>query len=112
VRPAAGQIKLAHGAPRRTVALLNAGHRAVWISSHFPLDQVNPAVEIRFPDEAETGSVRHADFAGRDSASGDATARPPAGYRLDLPAGEALLLRPGEERTTTAVLVADSAGRA
>ena len=103
---------LAPGLPRRTVALLNTGHRDVWISSHFPLDQVNPAVEIRFADEAETGSVRHTDFAGRDCASGDATAHPPAGYRLDLPAGEALLLRPGEERTTTAVLVADSAGRA
>jgi urease subunit gamma/beta len=112
VRPAAGQITLAPGAPRRTVALLNTGHRDVWISSHFPLDQVNPAIEIRFADEAETGSVRQTDFAGRDSASGDATARPPAGCRLDLPAGEALLLRPGEQRTTTAVLVADSAGRA
>jgi urease subunit gamma/beta len=112
VRPAAGQITLAPGAPRRTVALLNTGHRDVWISSHFPLDQVNPAIEIRFADEAETGSVRQTDFADRDSASGDATARPPAGCRLDLPAGEALLLRPGEQRTTTAVLVADSAGRA
>ncbi len=95
--------------PRRTVALLNTGHRDVWISSHFPLDQVNPAVEIRFGDEAETGSVRETDFAGRDSASGDATARPPAGYRLDLPAGEALRLRPGEERTATAVVTAGSA---
>jgi len=105
-------IELAPGLPRRTVVLLNTGHRDVWISSHFPLDQINPAVEIRFADEAETGSVRPTDFAGRGSASGDATARPPAAYRLDLPAGEALLLRPGEERTTTAVLVADSAGRA
>ena len=112
VRPAAGQITLAPGAPRRTVALLNTGQRDVWISSHFPLDQVNPAVEIRFADEAETGSVRQTDLAGRDSASGDATARQPARYRLDLPAGEALLLRPGEEQTATAVLVADSAGRA
>jgi urease subunit gamma/beta len=112
VRAASGDITLAPGAPRREVVLLNTGHRDVWISSHFPLDQVNPAVEIRFADEAETGSVRHTDFAGRDSASGDATARPPAGCRLDLPAGEALRLRPGEERTTTAVLVADSADRA
>jgi urease subunit gamma/beta len=103
VRAAAGQITLAPGAPRRTVALLNTGHRDVWISSHFPLDQVNPAVEIRFADEAQTGSVRHTDFAARDSASGDQTARPPAGYRLDLPAGEALLLPPGQERTATAV---------
>ena len=112
VRPAAGRITLAPGAARRTVVLLNTGHRDVWISSHFPLDQVNPAVEIRFADEAETGSVRPADFAGRDPASGDATARPPAGCRLDLPAGEALLLPPGQERTATAVLVADTAGRA
>jgi urease subunit gamma/beta len=109
VRPAAGQITLAPGAPRRTVALLNTGHRDVWISSHFPLDQVNPAVEIRFADEAETGSVRHTDFAGRGSASGDVTARPPAGYRLDLPAGEALLLPPGQERTATAVVTTGSA---
>ena len=109
VRQAAGQITLAPDAPRRTVALLNTGRRDVWISSHFPLDQVNPAVEIRFADEAETGSVRHTDFAGRDSASGDATARPPAGCRLELPAGEALRLRPGEERTATAVLTTGSA---
>jgi urease beta subunit len=106
VRAAAGRITLAPGLPRRTVVLLNTGRRDVWISSHFPLDQVNPAVEIRFADEAETGSVRYADLAGRDSASGDATARPPAGCRLDLPAGEALRLRPGEERTATAVLTA------
>ena len=109
VRPAAGQIALAPDARRRTVALLNTGHRDVWISSHFPLDQVNPAVEIRFADEAETGSVRHTDFAGPDSASGDATARPPTGCRLELPAGEALRLRPGEERTATAVLTTGSA---
>ena len=109
VRAATGQITLAPGAPRRTVALLNTGHRDVWISSHFPLDQVNPAVEIRFADEAETGSVRHADFADRDPASGDATARQPAGYRLDLPAGEALRLRPGQERTATAVMTGGAA---
>jgi urease subunit gamma/beta len=109
VRAAAGDITLAPGAPRRTVALRNTGHRDVWISSHFPLDQVNPAVEIRFADEAETGSVRYTDFDGRDSASGDATARPPGGCRLDLPAGEALRLRPGEERTATAVLTSGTA---
>jgi urease subunit gamma/beta len=108
VRSAPGQITLAPGAPRRTVVLLNTGHRDVWISSHFPLDQVNPAVEIRFADEAETGSVRPTDLVGRDSASGDAAARPPAGYRLDLPAGEALLLPPGQERTATAVVTTGS----
>jgi urease subunit gamma/beta len=109
VRAAAGDISLAPGAPRRDIVLRNTGQRDVWISSHFPLDQVNPAVEIRFADEAETGTVRYADVGARATASGDATARPPAGYRLDLAAGEALLLPPGEERTATAVLTAGSA---
>jgi urease subunit gamma/beta len=109
VRAAVGDITLAAGAPRREVVLRNTGHRDVWISSHFPLDQVNPAVEIRFADEAETGSVRHPDFADGATASGDGTARPPAGCRLDLPAGEALQLRPGEERTATAVITSGAA---
>jgi urease subunit gamma/beta len=68
---APGEIELGAGAPRRSVYLTNNGPRDVWISSHFPLDQVNPAVEI---------------------------SEPAAGWRLDLPAGEALLLRPGERR--------------
>jgi urease subunit gamma/beta len=108
-RPTLGAIELAPGAPRRSVVLRNTGHRDVWISSHFPLDQVNPAVEIRFADEAETGSVRHSDFAAGDEASGDANLRRPTGCRLDLPAGEALLLPPGEERTATAVMTTSSA---
>ncbi|HEY5394366.1 MAG TPA: urease subunit gamma [Trebonia sp.] len=112
VRTAAGQITLAPGLPRRTVVLRNTGHRDVWISSHFPLDQVNPAVQIRFADGAETGSVRETDLAASDPASGDPAARPPAGYRLDLPAGEALLVRPGEQRTATAVATAGSAAPA
>jgi urease subunit gamma/beta len=109
VRAAVGDITLAPGAPRRDVVLRNTGRRDVWISSHFPLDQVNPAVEIRFADEAETGSVRHTDCAGGATASGDATARPAPGYRLDLPAGEALRLRPDEERTATAVATTSGA---
>jgi urease subunit gamma/beta len=106
---AAGDIDLAPGAPRREVVLRNIGQRDVWISSHFPLDQVNPAVEIRFADEAEPGTVRYTDLTGRDCARGDATARPPAGCRLDLPAGEALRLRPGEERTATALMTSGAA---
>src|ERR1700722_14282062 len=109
VRAAGGDIALAPGLARATVVLLNTGPRDVWISSHFPLDQVNPAVEIRFADEPETGTVRDADLAGRDSASGDAPPRPPAGCRVDVPAGEALRLRPGEERTAAAVLTGGSA---
>jgi urease subunit gamma/beta len=78
--PAPGSIELAAGLPRRTVVLRNTGPRDVWISSHFPLDQVNPAVSVH--------------------------GGPPAGCRLDLPAGEALLLRAGEERSATVVVVA------
>ena len=80
--PAPGSIELAAGLPRRTVVLRNTGPRDVWISSHFPLDQVNPAVSF----SVEGG--------------------PSAGTRLDLPAGEALLLRAGEERSATVVVVA------
>jgi urease subunit gamma/beta len=92
VRAGAGEIALAPGVPRRTVLLRNTGPRDVWISSHFPLDQVNPAVEVAFADKAE---------------------RAVTGCRLDLPAGEALLLRPGEARTATVIVIAaSSAGRA
>jgi len=80
-------IELAPGLPRREVVLRNTGHRDVWISSHFPLDQVNPAVEISFAD-----------------ATDPATADRVTGCRLDLPAGEALRLRPAEQRTAVAVV--------
>ena len=106
VQAAPGEIALAPGARRRTVLLRNTGQRDVWISSHFPLDQVNPAVEIRFSSDAKTPSVPYPDL---DLAGGTAV----AGCRLDLPAGEALLLRPGEQRTATAVVVpADPARQA
>src|SRR6202789_3072653 len=82
---AAGGIDLAPGARRREVVLRNTGQRDVWISSHFPLDQVNPAVEIRFAGDAKTPVV------------------PLTGCRLDLPAGE--------ERTATAVIVAVGSAR-
>ena len=74
---AEGAIQLAAGAERQSVTLRNTGSRDVWISSHYPLDSVNAAVEID-------------GFAGR--------------CRLDLPAGEALLLRPGERLETVVVV--------
>jgi len=80
---ASGSIELTAGAERRTVLLRNTGPRDVWISSHFPLGQVNGAIEVTGPG-------------GRDDA---------AGCRLDLPAGEALLLRPGEQREAVVVVV-------
>jgi urease subunit gamma/beta len=79
--PGAGPVELAPGALRLTALLRNTGPRDVWISSHFPLDQVNRAVQV--------------------SLAGDGPA--PAALRLDLPAGEALLLRPGEDREVTVV---------
>jgi urease gamma subunit len=105
IRAAVGEIALAPGAPRRTVRLRNTGPRDVWISSHFPLDQVNPAVEVTFADHAEQRTVPHPDLA-IGAPRGDATGNPVTGCRLDLPAGEALLLRPGDERTATAIVVA------
>jgi urease subunit gamma/beta len=80
VRPATSAINLAPDSARQTARLHNTGPRDVWISSHFPLDQVNPAVRIRLADQTE-----------------------PARCRLDLPAGEALLLRAGQEREVTVV---------
>ena len=74
---AEGPIELAAGAERRSVSLRNTGPRDVWISSHYPLDSVNAAVEV-------------GGFTGR--------------CRLDLPAGEALLLRPGERLETVVVV--------
>ena len=76
---APGLIELAGDAARRSVLLKNTGPRDVWISSHYPLDQVNAAVQV-------TGSAVRC--------------------RLDLPAGEALLLRPGEQREAVVVELA------
>jgi urease subunit gamma/beta len=72
-----GDVMLAAGSERRTVVLRNTGPRDVWISSHFPLDQVNPSVEVLGGGER---------------------------CRLDLPAGEALLVRAGEEREVPVVV--------
>ena len=81
-RPASAGIELAAGAERRAARLRNTGPRDVWISSHFPLGQVNPAVEVTAAD-GRGGLGQHC--------------------RLDLPAGEALLLRAGQQREATVV---------
>lgn len=79
IRPAGGEVALAPGAARRTVRLRNSGERDVWISSHFPLAEINRAVTVT------------------DAAGGA------GGWRLDLPAGEALRLAAGEEREVAVV---------
>lgn len=78
VRAAEGEIELAQGREHREVTLRNEGERSVWISSHFPLSQLNKAVRA----DVEL-----------------------AGYRLAIPAGMAVRLEPGERRELTVVLM-------
>jgi urease subunit gamma/beta len=115
-----GVIELAPGAVRRAAVLRNTGPRDVWVSSHFPLDQVNSAIEVRVAGDAEhcelSSSCRSktADFhsEGQDEENSSvlddllspAAGTPAPALRLDLPAGEALLLRAGEEREVTVVV--------
>lgn len=78
-RPGEGEVELAPGHPRQEVRVHNRGARPIWLSSHFPLDQVNTALHI----ELATDEAAH--------------------YRLDIPAGTALAFGPGEQRTVTVV---------
>ncbi|HCA87127.1 MAG TPA: urease subunit gamma [Streptomyces sp.] len=72
-----GEMELAPGRPRSTLTVTNRGGRAVWVSSHFPLEEANPALD--FDREA----VR--------------------GHRLDVPAGASVAFEPGETRSVTVV---------
>ncbi|WP_435201967.1 urease subunit gamma [Janibacter sp. GS2] len=76
-------VELAPERARTEVELHNTGDRPVWISSHLPLGQLNRAVTVSLPD--------------------------PDGHRLDLPAGAALQIAPGERTTVPAVAIARSA---
>jgi urease gamma subunit len=104
VLPGEGAIELAAGAARRAALLRNTGPRDVWISSHFPLGQVNPAVQVRWAGEAEAAPVPGNALALGTAGTGGAAAGPRRPWRLDLPAGEALLLRAGEERAVTVIV--------
>jgi urease subunit gamma/beta len=104
VLPGAGVIELAAGAARRPALLRNTGPRDVWISSHFPLGQVNPAVQVRWAGEEEAAPVPDNALALGTADTGGAAAGPRRPWRLDLPAGEALLLRAGEERAVTVIV--------
>lgn len=77
VRTAPGEIELAPGRPRKRIDVRNGGPRAIWISSHFPLEQANPMLTM-----------------DRDAVDG---------YRLDVPAGTSLEFLPGTTRNVTVV---------
>jgi urease subunit gamma/beta len=104
VLPGEGVIELAAGAVRRAAVLRNTGPRDVWISSHFPLAQVNPAVQLRWAGGEDAAPVRDDAVGTGTAAAGGAAAGPQRPWRLDLPAGEALLLRAGQEREVTVVV--------
>ncbi|MFR9674116.1 urease subunit gamma [Streptomyces sp. TR06-5] len=74
---------LAPGRPRRDLVVSNTGRRTVWISSHYPLEEANAALE--FDREAARG------------------------HRLDVPAGTSVEFAPG---TTTTVAVVARGGDA
>jgi urease subunit gamma/beta len=79
VRPEAGEIELAPGRERRDCRVHNTGHRPVWISSHYPLQELNPALRLDIdPEQA-------------------------AHYRLDLPAGTSVRIEPDEQVDLTLV---------
>jgi urease subunit gamma/beta len=104
VLAAAGSVELAPGASRRTALLRNTGPRDVWISSHYPLDQVNPAVRVRLAGREDAAPVRADDWEDDSAGTGGAAVSPPPRCRLDLPAGEALLLPAGQDRTVTVIV--------
>ena len=77
VRSAPGEIELAPGRPRKQLEVRNRGPRPIWISSHFPLEQSNPMLEME-----------------REIARG---------YRLDVPSGTSLEFLPEVPRVITIV---------
>jgi urease subunit gamma/beta len=83
VRVAGGNVELAPGRARATAVLRNTGTLAVWVSSHVPLDHLNPAVQVEVPGD------------GR--------------YRLDVPAGTAVGVDAGAEREVAVVRIGGTA---
>ncbi|XVQ82447.1 urease subunit gamma [Microbispora siamensis] len=77
VEVADGDVCLNAGRDRGRITVRNEGEQTVYVSSHFPLDQVNPALSF---DRAQA-----------------------EGMRLDIPAGTALAFPPGAERIVEVV---------
>lgn len=84
IRPGPGSIELNEGKPRRRIAIRNDSPYPVWVSSHFPLEQVNPRLQF-----------------DRESARG---------WRLDVPAGDVVLFPPGSVTEVDLVPRAPSEG--
>lgn len=83
VRTGDGGIELAPGRERATALLRNTGELPIWVSSHVPLDQLNPAVQVQV--------------------SGDGR------FRLDVPAGTALRIEPDAELQVEVVRIGGGA---
>jgi urease subunit gamma/beta len=87
VRVGAGEVELAPGRERATAMLRNTGALPVWVSSHVPLDHLNPAVQVLF---LPAHSIPRA-AEGR--------------YRLDVPAGTAVRVDAGAELQVAVVRI-------
>ena len=72
VRTQPSAVELAPGRRHEVATLHNTGAQPIWVSSHFPLGALNPALEVSLADAA--------------------------GYRLDVPAGVAVRIDPGEHK--------------
>lgn len=82
VRAHLAPVELAPARERRSVALRNTGPLPIWVSSHVPLGHLNDALEVAL-DDADR-------------------------FRLDLPAGTAVKVAPGETRRLEAVAIRGS----
>jgi urease subunit gamma/beta len=82
VRAAAGEVELAPGRERATAVLHNTGHLPIWVSSHVPLDRLNPALQVTVPE---------------------------GHFRLDVPAGTAVKVDAGAEREVPVVRIGGTA---
>ncbi|MER5361420.1 urease subunit beta [Streptomyces sp. NPDC002785] len=77
VRTAPGPVRINEGRPRTALTVRNTGDRTVFVSSHYPLHEVNAALEL-----------------DREAARG---------LRLDIAAGTALAFEPGESREVSLI---------
>lgn len=85
VRLAEGDVELAVGRERRTIAVENRSRRVVRVSSHYPFERTNP--RLAFDRVAATG------------------------FRLDIPAGDSLRWAPGEMHVVELVRFGGASGR-